>query len=229
MLLVQGEPQSLRVVHEEGDFLLIEGVEKTLTFPEKAPIALGILLLVVLLASLGIAPIVFLALLGIAAMLATRCIDNRSLMRAIDPSVLLLLAGTIPLGMALKNVGLADKAGQLLVNLVGAGNPWLLVAALYLVTNLMTELFSNNATAVLLAPIAMGIAQQLGIDAKPLLIAIAFGASASFSTPIGYQTNTLVMGPGGYRFIDYLRFGLPLNLLMAATASLLIPVFWPLN
>ncbi|MEZ6018765.1 MAG: SLC13 family permease [Planctomycetota bacterium] len=229
VLLVQGEPTALRMIHEEGDFLLIEGVEKTLTFPERAPVALSILLGVILLASFSVAPIVFLALAGVAAMWATRCLDVRSAMRAVDPSVLLLLAGTIPLGLAMQKVGLAASAAEHLVHWVDTSRPWLLIGALYLATSLCTELLSNNATAVLLAPVALGLSTQLGIDARPLLIAITFGASASFSSPIGYQTNTLVMGPGGYRFADYLKFGLPLNLIMAALAAWWIPILWPLT
>lgn len=107
--------------------------------------------------------------------------------------------------------------------------PWVLVGACYLMTSILTEVLSNNATAVLLVPIVLGIAERLGIEPKPLLVAVAFGASASFATPIGYQTNTLVMGPGGYRVTDYLRIGLPLNLGLALVATLVIPFFWPLS
>ena len=228
VLLVQGEPDALRQINEDGDFLLIEGVESTLTFPQKAPIAAAILLGVVAAATLGLAPIVFLALAGIALMLATKCLDIRAAVRAVEPRILLLLAATIPLGAAISKVGLAEKAAMEIVRFVGTEHPWLLIGTLYLLTNVLTELLSNNATAVLLAPIALSLSTQLQVDAKPLLIAIAFGASASFSTPIGYQTNTLVMGPGGYRVTDYLRFGLPLNVIMAVTATLLIPLFWPL-
>lgn len=228
VLLVQGEPDALRQINDDGDFLLIEGVESTLTFPHKAPIAAAILVGVVMAATLGLAPIVFLALAGIGLMLATKCLDVRAAVRAIEPRILLLLASTIPLGYAISKVGLAEKAATELVRWVGTENPWLLIGTLYLLTNFMTELLSNNATAVLLAPIALSLSAQLGVDAKPLLIAIAFGASASFSTPIGYQTNTLVMGPGGYRVTDYIRFGLPLNIIMAIAATFLIPVLWPL-
>jgi di/tricarboxylate transporter len=235
VLLVQGEPADLRVVHEEGDFLLIEGVERTLTFPEKAPLAVGILAAVVLLAALDVAPIVLLALAGVGLMIATRCLATRDALRAVDPEVVLLLAGTIPLGVALEKTGLAGRLAERLVWFAGpdvatsATAGILLIGAVYLLTSLLTEMLSNNAAAVLLTPIALGLAVQAGIDPKPLLIAVAFGASASFATPIGYQTNTLVMGPGGYRFSDYLRVGAPLNLLMAAAAALLIPVFWPVT
>jgi di/tricarboxylate transporter len=229
VLLVQGEPAALRLLNEEGDLLLVEGVESTLTFPQKAPVAIGILAGVILIATLGIAPLAVLALAGVGLLIATRCLDARDALRALQPEVVLLLAGTIPLGTAMEKVGLASQAAQALVAAVGEHGPWLLVAGLYVMTSLLTEILSNNATAVLLTPIAIGIAAHLGIDAKPLLVAIAFGSSASFSTPIGYQTNTLIMGPGGYRFTDYLRFGLPMNLIMMVVASLCIPLFWPLR
>ncbi|MCB9905731.1 MAG: SLC13 family permease [Planctomycetes bacterium] len=228
VLLVQGEPAALRLIHEEGDFLLVEGVDRQMTIPQKAPLALGILAAVVLLASFGVAPIVLLALAGVGAMIATRCLDVRDVVRAIDSEVILLLAGTIPLGLAISRLGLADRAAESLIATLGGGNPWLLIGAVYLLTSVTTELLSNNATAVLLTPVVLGMAAQLGVDPKPLLIAVAFGASASFSTPIGYQTNTLVLGPGGYRFADYLRIGVPLNLLLAIAATVLIPLFWPL-
>ncbi len=227
VLLVQGEPESLRLLAEEGDVILVEGVERSLTFPEKAPLALGILAAVVVLAALEVAPIVMLALAGVGLMLLTRCIDARDTVRALDPQVILLLAGTIPLGLAMEKSGLAGEIATKFVELVGDRGTWVIIAGLYVLTITLTEIVSNNACAVLLTPIALGIATQVGMDAKPLMMAIAFGASASFATPIGYQTNTLVMGPGGYKFVDYFRIGLPLNLVMAATASLLIPWFFP--
>ncbi|MEZ5973452.1 MAG: SLC13 family permease [Planctomycetota bacterium] len=191
--------------------------------------ALSILLGVILLASFSVAPIVFLALAGVAAMWATRCLDVRSAMRAVDRACCCCWPAPFPLGLAMQKVGLAASAAEHLVHWVDTSRPWLLIGALYLATSLCTELLSNNATAVLLAPVALGLSTQLGIDARPLLIAITFGASASFSSPIGYQTNTLVMGPGGYRFADYLKFGLPLNLIMAALAAWWIPILWPLT
>ena len=207
--------------------LLIEGVHKTLTFPQKAPIAIAILLGVVVLATLGVAPIEMLALGGVAALFMTRCIHARQAVRAIEPEVLLLLAGTIPLGIAMSKLGIDAKIAQSLVDIGGSYGPHALIAGLYVFTGLLTAFLSNSASSVLLVPIALGMAMELGVDEKPLLMAIAFGASASFATPIGYQTNTLVMGPGGYRFSDYLRVGLPMNIILAIAAAFLIPIFWP--
>ncbi len=228
VLLVQGEPRSLAAVNESGDALLVLGVDRTLTFPRKAPVAIAILAGVVLLATVGAAPIVVLALLGAGLMLLTRCLSTADAMRAVDPAVVLLLAGTIPLGLAMEKTGLAAQLAEQIVAFAGGYGPVVVVSVLYLVTSVLTEVLSNNAAAVLLTPIGFGLAAQLGVDPKPLLVAIAFGASASFATPIGYQTNTLVMGPGGYRFGDYLRIGVPLNLLTWIAASLLIPLMWPL-
>jgi di/tricarboxylate transporter len=141
--------------------------------------------------------------------------------------VLFLLVGMIPLGVAMERTGLASLVAAGVVDFASPHGPLLLIGAFYLLTSLLTEILSNNAAAVLLAPIGLGVAASLGMDPKPLLIAISFGASASFATPIGYQTNTMVMGPGGYLFRDYLRAGLPLNIVMAIVATVLIPLFWP--
>jgi di/tricarboxylate transporter len=227
VLLLQGEQRSLRGLQEEGDVLLVEGVEHTLTFPRKAPVALAILVAVVALAALNVAPIVLLSLAGVAAMLATGCLTLTRATRALDSSVLFLLAGVIPLGLAMERTGLAASIAVLVGEVAGSRGPLVLIGMFYLMTSLLTEFLSNNAAAVFFTPICLGVAAQMGIDPKPLLIAVTFGASASFSTPIGYQTNTMVMGPGGYAFRDYLRAGVPLNLIMWGTATLLIPIFWP--
>ncbi len=229
VLLVHGEEQALRRLHESQNVLLIEGVGHTLRFLNKAPIALGIMALVVGLAAFGIGQISVLALTGVVLMIVTRCLSTVEASRALNSSVLLLLAGTIPLGMAMAKTGIAENLAHRAMELAGHLGPIAILSCLYLITNVMTELLSNNATAVLLAPIGMEIAAKVGADPKPFLIAIAFAASASFSTPIGYQTNLIVMGPGGYRFRDYLRIGLPLNILLWAVATVAIPWLWPLN
>ena len=228
VLLVRGPARGLRALHEDGDVVLVEGVERTLISTRRAPLAVAILAGVVVAATTGLAPISICALIGVALLFVTHCLDPREAMRAVDPEVLLLLAASIPLGGAIEKTGLAASAARWLVERVGDGPPWLLVGGVYAFTSLLTEILSNNATAVLVVPIALGIATELGVDPKPLLVAIAFGASASFSTPIGYQTNTLVMGPGAYRFSDYLRVGMPLNILMIIAATIMIPRFWPL-
>ncbi|MEZ5064264.1 MAG: SLC13 family permease [bacterium] len=226
VLLLQGEPESLRALQNDGDVLLIEGVERTLTFPARAPIAIATLVAVVALAAMNVAPILLLSLAGAGAVILTGCLSVPRAIRALDTSVLLLLAAMIPAGLAMERTGLAAAIAEHVVGFAGPHGPFVLVSALYLLTSLLTEVLSNNAAAVLLTPIVLQVAASLGLDPKPLLVAVAFGASASFATPIGYQTNTMVMGPGGYRFQDYLRVGLPMNALMWIVATVLIPRFW---
>jgi di/tricarboxylate transporter len=149
-------------------------------------------------------------------------------MGALDASVLLLIASAIPLGLAMEKSGLAALLAERAVQWLGHLGPRVILSGFYLCTMVLTELLTNNATAVLMTPLAIGTASALGVDATPFLVAVMFAASACFSTPIGYQTNLIVMGPGGYTFGDYFRFGLPLNLLLWIGASLLIPVFFPL-
>jgi di/tricarboxylate transporter len=226
VLLIQGDARALHALQESGNALLIEGVGEHWTFPQRAPMALAIMAAVVLLASFDVLPISLLALGGAAAMLLCRCLPVAEATRSLESSVLLLLAGTIPLGLAMQKTGMATGIAHWVLGYTGQFGPIVLVSSFYLLTSLFTECLSNNATAVLLTPIALGVAAEAGIDPKPLLVAVAFGASASFATPIGYQTNTMVMGPGGYLFRDYLKVGTPLNLVLWASASVLIPVFF---
>jgi len=227
VLLLQGTDEALHQLQDDGEVLLIEGVEKTLTFTRKAPLALLIMLAVILLATLTSAPIAVLALAGVVAMLVTGCLNVPRATRALDSSVLLLLAGMIPLGVAMEKTGMASSIANGVVVLANPFGPVVLIGAFYLLTSLLTAILSNNASAVLLVPIGLGVAATTGIDPKPLLVAVTFGASASFATPIGYQTNAMVMGPGGYTVRDYIRAGLPLNLLLCVIATIFIPLFWP--
>jgi di/tricarboxylate transporter len=134
----------------------------------------------------------------------------------------------LALGQAMETTGTAAMIVREITALIAGFGPIAILSAVYLITSVMTEVLSNNAAAILLTPIAIGIAQQLGVDPRPFVVAVMFAASASFATPIGYQTNTFVYGAGGYRFVDFLRIGVPLNILMWMTATLVIPVFWPL-
>jgi len=227
VLLLQGKREALRGLRDEGEVLLIEGVERTLTFTRKAPLAIAIMLVVVILAALDVAPIALLALAGVGAMLLTGCLTLQRATRALDSSVLLLLAGMIPLGVAMEKTGLALLIANSVVNLAGPLGPTVLIGSFYLLTSVLTAVLSNNASAVLLTPICLSVAASMGIDPKPLLVAVTFGASASFATPIGYQTNMMVMGPGGYLVRDYLRAGLPLNIVLCIVATIFIPLLWP--
>jgi di/tricarboxylate transporter len=194
---------------------------------DRALIALAIIALVVGLTVFNVVSILVAAMLGAVAMVLGRCITIDEAYQAVDWKVVFLLGGMLPLGRALETSGAsAWLAANLLGPLADAG-PLVILAALYIVTAMLTEVMSNNAAAVLLAPIAISISAGMGISPRPLLIAITFAASTSFATPVGYQTNTLVYAPGGYRFTDFTKVGLPLNLVFWLLAVLLIPLVWP--
>ncbi len=228
VLLLQADTRGLASLRESGAVLIVEGVDKLILEKDKAPLALGIFMAVVVLAALNLASLTVLSVAGAGLLMATQCLRPRDAMTALDPAVLLLIIGSIPLGIAMETTGLAAKLVHVTLDGLGGFGPMVVLSGLYFITCLLSSFLSNNATAVLLAPIALGIAAELGADPRPFLLAVAFGASASFATPIGYQTNLIVMGPGGYTTKDYVRFGLPLNIMLWIAASFLIPVFWPL-
>ena len=192
----------------------------------RAAIALSIVILVVILAALKIVPILVAALIGALGMVLGRTITIEEAYQAIDWKVIFLLGGILPLGLALQQSGTAAWLVDTTFKPIGTMGPIVVLAALYIVTALLTEAMSNNAAAILLAPIALSFAGVLNVNPRPFLIAITFAASTSFATPIGYQTNTMIYTPGGYRFLDFTKVGLPLNLLFWMTAVLLIPKFW---
>jgi di/tricarboxylate transporter len=182
---------------------------------------------VVVAAALELLPIAEAAVVGAVLMVASRCLSLRRAYAAVDWKVIFLLAGLIPMGIALESSGAAAMTVRGLLSVVGDHGPHVVLGAIYLLTAALTGFLSNNATAVLLAPLAVTTARDLGVDPRPFLVAVAFAASAAFYTPIGYQTNLLVYGPGGYRFADVLRLGGPLNLLIWILACFLIPLFFP--
>jgi len=229
VLLVQGEESSLHELQNTGDVLLIEGVEKTLHVARRAPVAILIMVSVVLGAAFQWLPISILAVGGAAAMMLFKCLRVREAIRSLESSVLLLIAATIPIGLAMEKTGMAEIVARWIIGAAGGLGPVALVSAVYLFTMVFTEFLSNNAVAVLATPIVLEMARNTGVDPKPLLIAVTFGASACFATPIGYQTNLLVMGPGGYYFRDYMRIGIALDLVLWVAATVLIPIFWPLT
>ncbi|WP_050522976.1 SLC13 family permease [Pseudorhodobacter wandonensis] len=192
-----------------------------------APIVIAVLMAVVGLSAFDVAPIVILSLIGVAIVLVTRCIDADEAFGFIEGRLLALIFAMLAVGLGLDHSG----AVKLMVGAVSPFMldlpPYMLVFAVYGLSSVLTEMVSNNAVAVILTPIAIGLAASLGVDPRPLVVAVMFGASASFATPIGYQTNTLVYGPGGYKFTDFLRIGVPLNLLMMVVMSATIPLFFP--
>ena len=227
-LLLEGTPADIqRLAQDEGLVDISTPTERPYR-RRHAPIVFGVLAGVVVLAATGVAPIFMLAVIGVAIVLLTRCIDAEEAFGFVDGRLLALIFSMLAIGAALQSSGAVLIIAEALAPyLMGLPAP-LLIWGIYLLTSILTELVSNNAVAVVVTPIAIGLATSLGVDPRPLVVAVMVAASASFATPIGYQTNTLVYGPGGYKFTDFMRIGIPLNLSIGILASLLIPAFWPL-
>lgn len=228
VLLVEGTPAQIKRFCDNGDLFAITEGKTPANRHGKAPIALATIAGVMILAAFNVMPIEGLALIGAAAVVATGCIRADEAYKAIEWPILILIFGMLAISIAMRESGLAELLAS---GLVGAGaglSPWMMLALVILITSIATEFISNNAVAVLFTPIVIGVAQQLGVDPRPFVVGVMFAASASFATPIGYQTNTLVYNAGNYRFTDFARLGVPMNLIVWLTASLLIPLFWPL-
>ena len=227
-LLLEGAQADIQRLAVDMDLVDISAPSERAYRRKHAPIVVGVLTAVVILAALNVAPILLLSLMGVAVVLLTRCIDADEAFGFVDGRLLALIFAMLAVGAGLESSGAVTMlVGQIAPYLHGLP-PFVLVLAIYAIASVLTEIVSNNAVAVILAPVAIGLATELGVDPRGLLVAVMFGASAAFSTPIGYQTNTLVYGPGGYRFSDFLRIGVPLNLTMMVAISLLIPLFFPL-
>ena len=232
MLLVVGERKNLVELSNNPDFLLLVDVEPLyMPSPEaetrQALWAMAIMAGVVIAAILG-APIVISALAGALLMVLTHVLTLDEAYAALDKRVLVLLAGILSLEAAMVNSGLAEWLSQTILHFLDPAPPWLLVGVFYLLSMLLTAAMSNQATAVVLAPLAISAASMMGANPTPLLMAITFAASASFITPVGYQTNTMIYNTGNYRFFDFTRVGLPLNILLLILATIFIPIIWPL-
>jgi di/tricarboxylate transporter len=226
-LLLEARPVWVERHRHSPDFLVVSDIaDSEVPRFDKALRAWGILAAVVAAATLGWAEMITAALLGAAATLALGCVSLGSARKSIDTQVLLVIACSFALGKALETTGAAATIAELLLTAPG-NNPWLVLALAYLMTMLLTEMITNNAAAVLMFPICMAAAKTLGVDPTPFVFAVMMAASASFSTPLGYQTNLMVFGPGGYRFTDFLKAGIPLQLLMCAVSVTVIPLVWP--
>ena len=227
-LLLEGAPEDIKRLSSEMDMVDVSQPSARAFRRGHAPIAIAALVAIVALAGLGVAPILFLSILAVAVVLLTRCIDADEAFSFIDGQLLALIFAMLAIGAALDHSGAVELIANALAPWMMDLPPFAIVLAVYLLATTLTEVVSNNAVAVVMSPIAIGLADVMGVDARPLVVAVMFAASASFATPIGYQTNTLVYGPGGYRFTDFLRIGVPLNLSVALLASALIPLIWPL-
>ncbi len=227
-LLLEGSAEDIKRLAAEMDLVDITHPKERAYRRTHAPIVIATLLAVIALSSFGVAPIAVLSFIGVAIVLLTRCIDADEAFGFVDGRLLALIFAMLAVGAGLEHSG----AVELIVNAVAPYmtdmSPFLLVLCVYGLASLLTEIVSNNAVAVILTPVAIGLAQTLGVDPRAFIVAVMFGASASFATPIGYQTNTLVYGPGGYKFADFIRFGLPLNVIGAVVLSFTIPFFFPL-
>ncbi len=229
VLLMQGTPDALKRLAEDRDFLVVNFLDHAPRQTNKAPYAIGIMLFAIITAATGLLHISVAAFLGVFLMVLTGCVKPADMYYEVEWRVIFLIAGMMPLGIAMddNHTGTASWLAAQLVLLAGDYGPYFLLAGLFLFTTLITEIMSNAAAAVLLAPIGISIAVGMGLQPHPFLMAIAIGASTTFLTPIGHQANVLVYGVGGYRFLDFARTGALLNVIIFLIAMLVIPLVWP--
>lgn len=226
-LLLEGPAQNIMRLNQEGSFLSLNESLIRPKLKSRMAWAVGVLAAVVLAAAFELMSISSAALVGAVLVILTGCVELRGAYQAIEWSVLFLIYGMLGIGVAMENSGAAEWIATGVVGVMDGYGPLAVLAAIYLLASVLTELVTNNAVAILMTPISISIAESMGVDPRPFLVAIMFGASASFVTPIGYQTNTYVYGAGGYRFGDFLKVGIPLNLILWIAAILLIPRIWP--
>jgi di/tricarboxylate transporter len=228
ILLVRLPQKKLDRIRQGPDFIIIEEVHHRIVLKKKAPLALAIFMALITAATAGLADIMVCAIAAAFLMMVTGCVPLREAYRSLQPNVLLLIIGTIALGAAMEKTGTSRLYAKAFLALF-QGLPFIYVmAGVLFLTSFATHLLSNNATAVLLLPVAISTALVLGVNPKPFIMAVCLGANTCYATPIGYQTNLLVYGPGGYRFGDYLKLGIPMNLIVLLMGLWMIPMLWPL-
>lgn len=227
VLLLEGPPAEYPRLKDSRDFLVINKLDHEIPDHSRALTAWAVLAGIVLLATFNVTSMLNASLLGAGMMLILRCISVPDARKSLDLPVLITVAASFALGNALEKTGAADFLGKNLVEIAG-NDPWLLLLLTYASVSLLTEVITNNAAALLMLPLVIAITETAGLNHAPYVIAVMMAASASFATPIGYQCNLMVYGPGGYRFSDFLRIGVPMNLLCGAATVTAIPFFWPL-
>jgi di/tricarboxylate transporter len=226
-LLVEAGPTFVDKHKYSRDFLLVSALQDSAP-PDfrRAPLALAILILMIVFATLEWVPLFEASFIAAGLMVATGCLTMQSATRSIEYHIVAGIAASFALGVALLESGAASMIGNGLVG-IAASNPWLVLAALYVTTVIVTEVITNNAAGVLMLPIGLSVADFIGVSFMPFVIAVMVAASCGFITPMGYQTNLMVYGPGGYRFMDFVRFGLPLNIICGIITLIIVPRVWP--
>ena len=227
-LLLEGSAEGFEEITRSGDVVSVTAPGGRAYRRRQAPIAVMALVGIVALAAFDVMPIGILALVAVAAILVLRCIDNDEAWSSIDASILILIFSMLIVGAGLQSTGAVELVVNALTPWLGTLPPVLTLLAVYAVGSILTEVVTNNAVAVIFTPIVVSLAANLGVDPRPFVVAVMFSASASFATPIGYQTNTLVYGAGNYRFADFLTIGIPMNIIVGLATVLVIPIFFPL-
>ena len=228
-LLLLGPRQRLSVLERDPEFLILTPVTQRPLDTRRAPLAAGIMLGVVVSVLAGLLPIYIAAVIGATLMVLSRCLTMEDAYRAIDWRAIFLIAGMLPLGTAMQESGTAQFLAQLTMQYIGPLGPWWVIGGLYLVTAAGTMIIPTAALVVLMSPIVLSTCADLGIAPQTAMMAVAMAASASFTSPISHPANILIMGPGGYRFADYLKLGLPLTVVVFVVVMLLLPLLWPLT
>ena len=227
-LLLEGAPADIQRLAVDMDMVDVSHPSARAYRRSHAPIAVAALVGIVALAAFKVAPILLLAVVAVAMVLLTGCIDADEAFSYVEGRLLALIFSMLAVGAALQSSGAIALIIDAVAPALMSVPPGVVVLVVFLLTSTLTEIVSNNAVAVIMTPLAIGLGAALGLDPRPLVVAVMIAASCAFATPIGYQTNTLVYGPGGYKFTDFTRIGLPLNLSMAVIVSTIIPFIWPL-
>ncbi len=227
-LLIEGSAEDIRRLAEDVDLVDIAHPTHKPYRRQKAPIAIGALAFVVILSSLDVAPIQVLAFIAVTVIFLTRCIDADEALTFVDGRLMAMIFAMLAVGEGLDRSGAVEMIVANVSPLMADLSPFAMILAVYLLGLILTEFLSNNAVAVIYTPIAIQLAHSLGADPRPFVVAVMFSATLAFGTPIGYQTNMMVYGPGGYKFLDFTKIGIPLNIITWLLCSFLIPILWPL-
>ena len=227
-LLIEGSSEDLQRMVEDYGLLNVSEPSERGFRRARAPLAIGVLIAVVVGAAMGLMPIAGLAVIGAATVLVTRCVEVDEAVQAVDWRILGLIVAMLAIGVGMENVALVEMIVSAISPYLAMFSPIFALGVIYILCSILTEVVTNNAVAVIVTPVAIALAQSLGVDPRPFVVAVMFAASASFLTPIGYQTNTLVYSAGGYKFFDFVRIGAVLNLVVFAVAMIMIPLVFDL-